>query len=703
MRFLTIANQLIPGYEFISKEAQIVFETSRSGQQFIGVIEALDSLATQLSKKSWYEMLWGQDAQKKDFVFHERLAEEKKSLLEQISNTEEFKTVVLQTIYVSLEKEIAEFQWLSREQQEQLAQTEYSKKLHGSILALDASIEQEQQAKATLSWWASRGEADRLEANINELQVKRGDEIDCWKAAFLEHADMKPLRETIDEHQRIIRQRELEQKRTLLHEHATQLSQFFPLLNYRKYATEEPVIEQIRTRYSTENGELTAEPDKVDETLLSDLLHFIMQQMSDVEIDFMNLEAFNRKYSHRIAQSILTAFKENKTCNLDQLLKDYENKLHQHIVKQLQLIHGKHWESPSVEGGDDLCKSLSFLWDNQAVNLTNDFLRKMADAHGFIQATSFSTQNESSFLAILDMYNYARHYEQISEVRSILSSLLSPLHPLYNEYKDIALYEKNGYLKPLRSMIPLTIVVTFIVMAAVILAPLALTELAFTAAAVVAFLIGLGAANLYVSIKNDLYKYLREHYYGGPFEIPEYQVNRRMIDAFQTAENAEQVRAFYIEEIQRCDALETDYHSKHEQGILTQEDITSRKDNITRRHKLCLEWYDIHSNYDLDYKKAQQIAATRLHDACDQKYQELQSTLQEEQQLIRQSVTDVISDLKETIVRHNNPPVEADKQPVANTIKTNYRHGLFTPPKSLKIKAHMEELVDFSTRIKMAG
>ncbi|MCL9685485.1 hypothetical protein [Legionella maioricensis] len=700
MTFLFASALVIPGYESLSEETRTIFENSLPGRKFSQVAQSILTSSEELRTSSRFWHSFTGTAEQKKQAFQSQLNTQKKELMDDISEMDEYKTLVIHMTHALLEREIDEFQLLTKNQQQALSRTEFSKKLFTTLAQLDSQIEKERQEQDELSLWSRiSGSGAALDVYINQLQTEREEAIQLWKTEFLQNPGLASFRETIEEQQKIIRQKQLEQKRIHLKEHATQLSVFFPLLNYRKFITEEPIIDQIRAKYWAA-GE-TADPEKVDEELLTELLYFCMQQMNYIEIDFMNLDAFNKKHANRMAREILNSFNNNTHLDLDDWFKKYENKLHQQIIKQLQLINGKKWEVRQNGLTEDLLESLSYLWNSRAVNRANEFLRKMADAHGFIQATSFSTQNESSYLAILDVYNYARHQEQISEVRSVLSSLLSPLLPLYNEYKDIALYEKNPYWKSFRTIMPIVIIVAFIILVAVILAPLALPELAFTAAFVPALLIGLALATKYVSVKNDLYKKLRERYYGGAFEIPEFQVNARMLGAFGTMENASKVRTFYITGLKNCDDLEKEYSLKHEQGLLSQQDIDLRRENRTKRHQLCLEWYDIHSNNDLDFHRAPLIVSTRLQQNSEQEFQQLQNALQEERELIRQSVAEVTTDLKETIVSHNKMPaaIEQDAERESTTIKTNYRYGLFSPPRCLKLKAHIEELADFRAQI----
>ncbi|BCA95780.1 hypothetical protein TUM19329_21410 [Legionella antarctica] len=704
MTFLLTSALIIAGYESLSEKTRAVFEDSIPGKKFSQVVQSIltSSDALRASSGFWHKLTGSAEQRKRDFQIQLEL--QKKELLEAINSTVEYQTILMHITHAVLAQEIEEFQLLSESQQQLLSNAEFSRKLVATLTQLNPQIEKEKQDRDNLSLWSKiNGTYASHEDYIDQLQTERDEAIQLWSTEFLQNPNMTSLRETIEDHQKRIHQNQLEQQRCSLLEHATQLSRFFPLLNYRKFKAEEPVIHQLQSRYLVAE-EITEELARVDEELLADLLYFCMQQMSEIEIDFMNLEAFNKKHANRIAQAVLKAFHDKTTLNLDGWFKHYENKLHKHIVKQVQLIHGKKWEMQPNGVAADLMQSLSYLWNNQTVNQVNEFISKMAVAHGFIQATSFSTQNESSFLAILDLYNYARHHEQIAETRSILTNLLSPLLPLYEEYKDIAFYEKNPYWKSFRTIMPILIIVAFIILIAVILAPLALPELAFTAAFIPALIIGLGLATKYVSIKNELYKNVRERYYGGFFEIPEFQVNARMLGAFGSMENASKVRIFYIEGIKNCDALEQVYSAKREQGLLSQEDIERRKENRIKRHQLCLEWYDIHSNNDLSYQQAPLVVLSRLKQISDQEYQQLQNSLQEELASISQSVAKVTVDLKNTIINHNKTPdIEPGGEIEATTIKANYRHGLFRPPKCLKLKAHVEELEEFRSQISSAA
>ena len=699
MTSLTISAMLIPGYDTLSEAERAVFEQSASGKKLIELRNSILNDQNELSKSSgfWHWFIGSASARKRKF--ETRLDQQIQEFYDSINTTEEYKTLGTYLIHNILMKEVGDFQLLTTEQRQLLSKAEISQKLFEIVTLLDRLLEQERQALSGKKFWEST-----FYSKIDTLQANKEEAFKLWKKGLQENPDMTPFRKTIEENKELMRKVEIARKFALLQEHATQLSTFFPLLNYRKFTSEEPIINQLRAKYASANGELTSDPDKVDEEQLTDLLFHCIQQVSAPEIDFIDLQIFNKESAKKMAAAVLKAFKEQSSLNLDAYFKEYEFQLHQYITKQLQLINGKDWQVKEAGVKKDLFDSLSYLWSNQVVSKTNEFISKLANAHGFIQATSFSARSDNSFLAILDIYNYASHQEQISETRTILSSLLSPLMPLYNEYKDIALYEKNSYWKSFRTMMPVLIVVASIILVAALLAPLVLPELAFAVAFIPALLLGLAIATKYVTTKNDLYKNLREKYYGGPFEIPEFQVNQRMLSAFGTQENAKRVREFYIEELKKCDALESDYSVKHEAGILTQEEINLRKVNTTKRHQLSLEWYDIHSNKDLSYNQASLVVLNRLQQTSDQEYVHLQTTLQGELDSIRLSVTEVATDIKANIITHNKLPViETGKELEATTIKENYRYGLFTRPKTLTTKAHIEELDHFREEISQAA
>jgi hypothetical protein len=691
----SIFSMIIPGYDTLSKVEREVFEQSQPGRSFIELGQRIEKNQADLENSNYFWQSFTGTAQKRNQELQAQFDQQIKDFIDSINSTTEYKILrrsLMQKVFI---REIDDFKLLATEQLQELANTEWSLKLFETCTSLDTLMEKQRRVLSSRRHWQVKDETE-----LNKLQDQRAQALRLLLKEFQELPELEPLKKTIAETKALKRKEEMPVKRAQLQEHATQLSTFFPLLNYRKFTSEEPIINQLRAKYFMADGEVISDPGKVDEEQLTDLLYHCIQQVSALEIDFIDLQAFNKESARKMAIAVLQAFSKQARVDLDTWVQTYENELHSYIIKQLQLINGKRWQLSAAGEKADLVDSLSYLWTNQVVSKTNNFIKKMADAHGFIQATNFSSRSDSSFLAILDIYNYARHQEQISETRSIIANLLSPLLPLYDEYKDIALYEKNAYWKAFRTIMPIIVIAATIILVAALLAPLVLPELAFAAAFIPALLLGLGFAKLYVTSKNELYKNVRERFYGGPFEIPEFQVNTRMLSAFGDETNAKKVREFYVDELKKCEALELTYSQKHDEGLLSKEDIDLRKENITKKHQLSLEWYDIHSNKDLNYKQTPLIVIDRLKQQIDQEYVQLKTTLQGELDSIRKSATEVADDIKTTIAKHNKPPViEAGKEIEGTTIKENYRFGLFKRPKALSVKAHIEELDHFIDQI----
>jgi hypothetical protein len=261
----------------------------------------------------------------------------------------------------------------------------------------------------------------------------------------------------------------------------------------------------------------------------------------------------------------------------------------------------------------EIDSSLAYLWKTcdkkKSSPGINIFLDEMADAHGLIQATGWSTQNENSLLAVLDAHNYVRYRSNIAEGRFILRSLADPFYPLFTEYQDIAHREKNTLLKILRTAVPMLITAGFM-LSMMALIPVALPELAFIIAAIPLLYLGLIAAALYVKTKELFYQSYRHLRYHGDLEqFPEFRLNSNLVDAFGE-EKALDVRTYYIQAIKACNAIENTY-----KGInrLSTEETAAREANVEKSHALLLEWFDLHDNNKFCRDKAPLIALRRIN------------------------------------------------------------------------------------------
>lgn len=260
----------------------------------------------------------------------------------------------------------------------------------------------------------------------------------------------------------------------------------------------------------------------------------------------------------------------------------------------------------------DVDTSLAHFWETcdrtQNSASSNGTLDKIADAHGIIQATGWSTQNENSILAILDGWNYKRYANSIAEARFIITSLIDPFYPLFTEYQDIAHREKNTLLKILRTAIPMLITAGFVISMTALI-PITLPELAFIILAIPLLYLSFALASLYVITKDLIYQGYRFFRYQNDLNLfPEFQTNDKLNHAFK--DQAENIRAYYIQAIQTCDLLEEKYQ---QQTTFTSSEQEKRAKNLHLRNTLILEWFDLRDNTKLATDQTPYIALKRLN------------------------------------------------------------------------------------------
>jgi len=255
--------------------------------------------------------------------------------------------------------------------------------------------------------------------------------------------------------------------------------------------------------------------------------------------------------------------------------------------------------------------SLAYLWTQcdkkEGSSALTAFFNTMADAHGLIQVTGWSTQNENSLFAIFDYHNYMRYKDNIAEARFIVASLIAPFYPLFTEYQDIARREKNTLLKIIRTVVPMLITAGFIIGVTALL-PVALPELAFVILAIPLLYLSFALASLYVKTKELVYQGYRHVMYQGDLNnFPEFKLNDNLLDDF--GGTAQTIREYYIKALQACDTAE---HNYTKQKKLSVQEGTSREINLEKRNALLLEWFDLHDNTKLYKDQTPQIALERL-------------------------------------------------------------------------------------------
>jgi len=672
MEFLELANLLIPGYVLLTQNQRSEFESSEEiGEHFKNIIKW--SIAENTNKKD----------------LENCFREKKEQFANLYSEHECFINLKNEISRCVIKKEHPYFSLLTESEQLQLAKTSYSHNFTDSILIIDDFIAKEQKKKRSNSMISMK-----IDDAMLTFHSHKTSEIHTWQARLSQDPAMSDASAKINNQ---LIARKTESHSTILaacKERARKLAIFFPILNYRKSEhTDLTFLEELEASYLTPNGELKSDLKIVEEVFLTKLLFDLIKHETD---QLNGIDDFNLHCAKLLANNILNAFHEQKLFTINKWISSYNEALQKLIFHRIQLINNQVWIKSEIGEVEKLINSVSYLfWNNKAVGRTTNFLGKLSDAHAFIQATSFSTQNENSFLAILDLYNYGRYTDQIAETKSIIASLMSPFTALYEEYRNIAFYENNLYLKTIRSLIPMLIVVGFIIAVAAALTPLGIPELAFAAAFIPAFFIGLGLATKYVTFKNSIHKSFHEWRYGGKFEIPEFQVSERMIRIL-TSEMAIKVRKFYIDSINYCDEQETSYFEKYKNGILLCEDIKDRHDNTKLRHQLALEWYDIHSNPQLGLEEIPLIIRRRLKQQCDTEFTTLKKTEEEEHNQIAENLTLFSTNI---ITALSVPaPLVIENVISRPTLQPLQRYGLF-PARCLAYKARVEDLATLDQEI----
>ncbi len=401
----------------------------------------------------------------------------------------------------------------------------------------------------------------------------------------------------------------------------------------------------------------------------------LLQTTTQHHIQVMNLDQFNAEHAKTLAK---------KTVTIDEWVERYEASLQDHIKLNISLINGqKPFPNPPVFSKKYARESLSSLYsyllkvrnNQKEVKWCADSINKVADAHAFLQATGFATQNETSWLAWFDIVNYFRMAGHIADAKSILSKFTQPFTPLFIEYSKIN-REQNIVNQIIRTVMPMLILSAAVILVSALLSSFVIPEIAFIFILLPTIYLGLIAASFYVVAKDFIYNGLCQHWYGGQFKIPEYQVSERMKASFGSAEKALKVRDFYVDEISTCFENEKEYQK---QARLSQAEKENREKNTERNRELQLEWYDIHSNPNLSTDATMTITLNRLDIEGRKTCNDLQSALGNELKNEIPAVIHKITDKIRTSVDQTRP---------LNTEQPRF----FTRPACFKYREEVERL-----------
>lgn len=562
MPFLERANQIIPGYALLTPAERAVFEATPPGIAFVNGINAEQSVF-QWVKRTFFES---------HESYLETIQEARRPLLMEDS----YENLIIQITQAVLAHAYPDFNLLNAVQKTQLASAHCARMLFPDMPYLIIEMPH------LIGEWPNRVivDQDQYDRNIDQMNVLMRE----FEEGLATDVDMTEIREHIvREKLRIQAQAKQNATNKLFH------------------------------RYVPAPG---IETESILEEEYNQLTRFIAAILQAHASNEMGLHAFNQKQAQTIADDILTAFENNQVLQVNQWLTPYQQSLQTYMTDSLGTIPGVLQPFPTNASFHQITRDfLSSVYTNNVAKGTQDafftLLDEMADAHAFIQATGFSTQNETSYLSWVDVYNYTRSRLYIKDAKNDLYRFLNPFRPLFAEWRNISQYETNTARQIIRTLIPLLILVGVVIFVAAILSPIVISEAAALLILIPTLYVGALMATAYVLTKDRLYHQLRQAYYGGAYAIPEYQVNARMQAGFSNPNTASEVRDVYIEEIKQCRAIEADFQQRP-QGTLTQSDMTCRKENAGRYDELNLEWYDIHSNISVGCDRIKNIALERI-------------------------------------------------------------------------------------------
>ncbi len=307
------------------------------------------------------------------------------------------------------------------------------------------------------------------------------------------------------------------------------------------------------------------------------------------------------------------------------------------------------------------------LYPKAIAHLFSEFIQgltgktdQIAQAYQFIQYSGFGSQSD---FFIFDVYSALRNHNKVSELKAILYGILKPFYPILREYRQIGLFENNDLWKIIRTTMPLLIITATFVSITAILTPLALPEIAFITLLIPSLFLGLGIASTYCKFKEGLYQSFRQHYYGGQYNLPEFQINERMQAIF--GKSADVVQKFYISALQQCQLIEENFVSISENKGLTIADKEQRIENIQRLHLLLKEWRDIHENLTLTKEELLVTVGRKFNQEINKKFVRLNSKIPYEENVWKKYTKNFKSQAQLT---PSNVPLVSNNVPLVSNI-----------------------------------
>ena len=661
--------QLIPGFDFLSDAQQLQFLETNTG---LTVIHAVHLIENYIKSRHFWSRFIGDTIQ-------EFIANERRVLHHSIRDNIEYIQLKEQIIYCILAIYFNDILLLTTNEAKSLMHAECSHQLYPDIPMIVANRKILQEEFNNLDFWAKSNFAGRkIKHQLSELNTNLQFLIEKWYQTCCSSA--------LDARQINVILAHRKQMRLLTKakypEQVYNLAEFFPILYYPVTPNQLSPIDKFRHDYPALHYVNFSE-------MTTRLLTATFAQYLDItfgnNINYANLQRFNFNQAQQIADKAILNYNENLWFNLQRLFENYADELKIHVYNQLLVDNQMPWFFHAHNNSHIMLSSLSYmLLNSHYLNKTMEFCTMLSNAHAFVQITGISNQNYNPLFSILELYNYARIVPAMARWTNILNGISNVLKPLYAEFILISDYEPKASNKIIRSLIPIMIFFGFCVGALTLLSLMGLPEIALIIMLVPIAFLGIGVTSLYVYCKDNIYKKIRELYYGGCYSMPEFNVNERIIAICGSLNIAADIREFYITSLEKCDRIESQYSQTASQGSLRANELNNRQKNLQYRHLLCIEWYDIHSNYALGIDDARKIIETQLQKYVHKKHCSLQKSIREETPQVNLSIDSSICALIKTLTNKISPfclPIDTICESIIDPTHPNL---LFTPGRSLK-------------------
>ncbi len=707
---LLVENYFIPGFRYLTTEDRELFEKTEAAS----AIKKTKALLTQNFSTSWKSFFRLAKPQDEALKLKKQCDERRKILLEnrkefQATYAKESETLLFKIKHQMLLEAYPHYVHLHSNDQNSLLNHKITHDLFIDLAILDKRLLRLYSVKER------KGNDTDILAKIKKTEQQRQEKLLEWSNKFNDLDELAPITERLRQRlevlaaeykQKMHQQKAIETAKRLavLESRINSLKEIFPIINHSIFSEDEQPIINLLDKYMLELKTDNPQCELREEEWLTEIIFSFLKTTIADQIPYINLQQFNFDESAKAARFILNSLRKGNKPVLESWINHYEASLLAYMEKKLFLTpKHKPWKKITPPNNSNSLQSLAqcFLSSKLGTDIGN-FLTLYGDAHMALQGIGAATQNEGSWLGIMDIVNYVRFAPQIAENKMILRSFLLPFLPIYYEYKTIALYEKNPLRKLFRILMPLCIFMGFIILVSAWLATFALPELVSTLTLIPIIFVALILTTVYISLKNLLHQSLKELYYGGAFEVPEFKVNQRMIAAFGTEQKANSVRLFYIQELIKCQREEKKWKEKEKNTMLTSDDLTKRESNIARLEYLNLEWYDIHSNSKLGVNEVSLLVLNQLIATHNSHLDEASLHWNKTEKVsINTEIHNLCQELKTNLTTDTDTDIDANRNHRLHSVRAEQKHpsAFFCPQRFFENKKRAEKIANLATSL----